>query len=42
MTARRTPTATFHMGTALNKIIKDIIVRYKNMAGFCAPYVPRL
>ena len=29
-----------HMGTALNKIIKDIILRYKNMAGFCAPYVP--
>ena len=29
-----------HMGTALNKIIKDIIVRYKNMAGFQAPYVP--
>lgn len=29
-----------HMGHALNKILKDIIVRYKNMAGFCAPYVP--
>ena len=29
-----------HMGTALNKIIKDIIVRYKNMSGFQAPYVP--
>lgn len=29
-----------HMGTALNKIIKDIIVRYKNMTGFQAPYVP--
>ena len=29
-----------HMGTALNKIIKDIILRYKNMAGFQAPYVP--
>ena len=26
-----------HMGTALNKIIKDIILRYKNMAGFQAP-----
>ena len=26
-----------HMGTALNK---DIILRYKNMAGFQAPYVP--
>ena len=29
-----------HMGTALNKIIKDIIVRYKNMTGYQAPYVP--
>ncbi len=29
-----------HMGTALNKIIKDIIIRYKNMSGYCAPYVP--
>ena len=29
-----------HMGTAMNKILKDIIVRYKNMNGFCAPMVP--
>lgn len=29
-----------HMGTAMNKVLKDIIVRYKNMAGFKAPYVP--
>jgi isoleucyl-tRNA synthetase len=29
-----------HMGTALNKVLKDIVVRYKNMNGFCAPYVP--
>ncbi|MFT9388962.1 MAG: isoleucine--tRNA ligase [Leuconostoc sp.] len=29
-----------HLGHALNKISKDIIVRYKNMAGFYAPYVP--
>ncbi|MCX7614772.1 MAG: isoleucine--tRNA ligase [Clostridiales bacterium] len=29
-----------HMGHALNKILKDFINRYKNMAGFCAPYVP--
>ena len=29
-----------HMGTAMNKIIKDIIIRYKNMSGFQAPYVP--
>lgn len=29
-----------HLGTALNKTLKDIIVKYKNMSGFCAPYVP--
>lgn len=29
-----------HLGTALNKILKDFIVRYKNMSGFKAPYVP--
>ncbi len=29
-----------HLGTALNKILKDFIVRYKNMAGFKAPFVP--
>ncbi|MCP3742747.1 isoleucine--tRNA ligase [Rossellomorea sp. BNER] len=29
-----------HMGHALNKILKDFIVRYKSMNGFCAPYVP--
>ncbi len=29
-----------HIGHALNKILKDFIVRYKSMVGFCAPYVP--
>jgi isoleucyl-tRNA synthetase len=29
-----------HLGTALNKVLKDIIVKYKNMSGFQAPYVP--
>ncbi len=29
-----------HMGHALNKITKDIIVRAKSMSGFRAPYVP--
>ena len=29
-----------HIGTALNKILKDIIVKYKSSRGFCAPYVP--
>lgn len=29
-----------HMGTALNKILKDIVVKYKNMAKHYSPYVP--
>jgi len=29
-----------HIGHALNKILKDFIVRYKSMRGFDAPYVP--
>lgn len=29
-----------HIGHALNKIAKDIIVKYKTMAGYRAPYVP--
>jgi isoleucyl-tRNA synthetase len=29
-----------HIGHALNKILKDIIVRFKTMQGFDAPYVP--
>ncbi|MGF9965597.1 isoleucine--tRNA ligase [Bacillus rhizoplanae] len=29
-----------HMGHALNKVLKDFIVRYKSMNGFSAPYVP--
>ncbi|OGR89915.1 MAG: hypothetical protein A2992_00850 [Elusimicrobia bacterium RIFCSPLOWO2_01_FULL_59_12] len=29
-----------HLGHALNKILKDIIVRFKTMAGYYAPYVP--
>lgn len=29
-----------HMGHALNKISKDIIMRYKSMSGYRAPYVP--
>ncbi|WNF35534.1 isoleucine--tRNA ligase [Bacillaceae bacterium IKA-2] len=29
-----------HIGHALNKILKDFIVRYKSMSGFQAPYVP--
>lgn len=29
-----------HLGTALNKILKDIIVRFKLMSGYNAPFVP--
>jgi isoleucyl-tRNA synthetase len=29
-----------HIGTALNKILKDIIIKYKTLRGFRAPYVP--
>src|SRR5450756_1684942 len=29
-----------HIGTALNKTLKDIINRYKSMRGFRTPYVP--
>ena len=29
-----------HVGTALNKILKDIIIKYKSMNGFYSPYVP--
>ncbi|MDK7114070.1 isoleucine--tRNA ligase [Staphylococcus pettenkoferi] len=29
-----------HMGHALNKILKDIITRYKTMQGYYTPYVP--
>jgi isoleucyl-tRNA synthetase len=29
-----------HLGTAMNKCLKDFIVKSKNMAGFDAPYVP--
>jgi isoleucyl-tRNA synthetase len=29
-----------HIGHALNKILKDIVVKSKTMEGYCAPYVP--
>jgi isoleucyl-tRNA synthetase len=34
------PTGTIHLGTGLNKILKDMIVKSKSMAGHRAPYVP--
>lgn len=29
-----------HIGTALNKILKDIVVKYKAQCGYYSPYVP--
>jgi len=34
------PNGDIHLGHALNKTLKDIIVKYKSMQGFYAPYVP--
>jgi isoleucyl-tRNA synthetase len=34
------PTGTIHLGTGLNKILKDLVVKTKSMAGHYAPYVP--
>lgn len=29
-----------HIGTALNKILKDILIKYKSQRGYYSPYVP--
>ena len=29
-----------HIGTALNKILKDIIIKFKTLRGFSSPYIP--
>ena len=34
------PTGEIHLGTGLNKILKDMVVKSKSMAGFRAPYIP--
>ncbi|MCP4268347.1 MAG: isoleucine--tRNA ligase [Candidatus Brocadiaceae bacterium] len=34
------PTGDLHIGTGLNKILKDIIVRFYTMKGCDAPYIP--
>jgi isoleucyl-tRNA synthetase len=31
---------SIHAGTAMNKTLKDFVLRYKNMSGFKAPYIP--
>ena len=34
------PTGDLHIGTGLNKILKDIIIRFYTMKGYDAPYIP--
>src|SRR6201987_3554252 len=34
------PTGTIHLGTGLNKVLKDLVVKSKSMAGHRPPYVP--
>ena len=34
------PTGDIHLGTGMNKILKDMVVKSKTMAGFRAPYIP--
>jgi isoleucyl-tRNA synthetase len=34
------PTGEIHLGTGLNKVVKDLIVKSKTMSGFRSPYVP--
>ncbi|HOB15502.1 MAG TPA: isoleucine--tRNA ligase [Defluviitoga sp.] len=29
-----------HIGTALNKVLKDIVIKYKTLQGYNSPYVP--
>jgi len=34
------PNGDIHLGHALNKILKDIVVKYKSMTGYQTPYIP--
>ncbi|MDE3109114.1 MAG: isoleucine--tRNA ligase [Acidobacteriota bacterium] len=34
------PTGEIHLGTGLNKTLKDMVVKSKTMAGFRSPYIP--
>ena len=34
------PTGDLHIGTGLNKVLKDFLVRFRTMRGYDAPYVP--
>src|SRR5579862_1484497 len=34
------PTGDIHLGTGLNKILKDLVVKSRTMAGYRSPYIP--
>ena len=34
------PNGDIHLGHALNKILKDIVVKYRSMSGFYSPFIP--
>ncbi len=34
------PTGEMHVGLAMNKVLKDMVVRYKTRRGYDAPYLP--
>jgi len=34
------PTGDLHIGTGMGKVLKDMVVKYKTMRGYDAPYVP--
>ena len=34
------PTGEIHLGTGLNKILKDLVVKSRSMAGYRSPYIP--
>lgn len=40
MTGRPTTNSPIHLGTALNKILKDFVVKSRTMMGYRSPYVP--
>jgi isoleucyl-tRNA synthetase len=34
------PTGDIHIGTGMNKVLKDVVLKYKTMRGFDSPYIP--
>ncbi|MFH1421728.1 MAG: class I tRNA ligase family protein, partial [Planctomycetota bacterium] len=33
-------TGDLHIGTAMNKVLKDVVVKFKTMCGFNTPFIP--